>query len=742
MFYRERLGDPSFSAVAEVEHLSRRLVYQVSQEEEEERSSKGGDDSDSLTLFSPKFLECFEQELKDLEVERKKTEKLIKKLAGECKASVAEYNSVLESTHLSFEQTMKEFQSLDERILDIGNIAVTIGETLQDEDHQRSRAKEAEQIITRLIELNETEEPDADIFSDPDMVPQRAKLLKNLNDLTRELKDGRMDQAKQMVEYQSSELENHLLRVFTQASGAGDTEKMKDCASILYEFNGGDSCVRKYISMVDMIFKSKCLEENHQLALDYVQMLRDSGPPRVPSESPLATFMSNVENTCKREHAIIPKVFHNVSSVMNRLVSRLFLDCMERFVETVLALPDQGGDSLLVHLQALYEIHESTRALVSRLKVMGDVGDVNFEELMEQVFSSHKDHYLVREMRCLEQLYQRETEETAMQPSQLAGRRSARRSREDEMMGAMMLAPICITLVHIGQQAVQRCLVLAEEHTIPHSLFKIYSVLLEFLGTRAVDPLLDAALVRLSKVRPTRELSIYSEFLQVTQQVNQVRITLESHFHRNLKPSLAVAPTVLDQLAHKKNTIMVAWEDKVNSGLTSTMTLIVESIKRGLAHLQRRNDFRLAEDAFEELDRPTTACVTLVKYLKAQSKEIRRSLDGGNEEAFLEELGRRTFRVLLDHLKRFTISQGMGGLKLKRDMQEYDGFAKDDLGIKAITKLYSILPELANIHLLAPSQLKGLLEDSALCNLSREEGLQFLRLRSDWKPSWVKEYHL
>jgi len=131
------------------------------------------------------------------------------------------------------------------------------------------------------------------------------------------------------------------------------------------------------------------------------------------------------------------------------------------------------------------------------------------------------------------------------------------------------------------------------------------------------------------------------------------------------------------------------------------------------------------------------ACQTCIKFIHNVYDTIIASLDGRNVEIFLEEFGLGVQKLLLNHFKKFKI--GKGGLKLMRDLAEYKDAMKL-FQIPAVEEASEILGEIAKLHLIAPENLKTVIEEGALSRMDRNEVLTFIRLRNDFKSTWIGKY--
>jgi len=154
--------------------------------------------------------------------------------------------------------------------------------------------------------------------------------------------------------------------------------------------------------------------------------------------------------------------------------------------------------------------------------------------------------------------------------------------------------------------------------------------------------------------------------------------------------------------------------------------------------IRKKDDYKFKED-IEYTNDPTKVCQVFVKFVCSVYDTIIDTLDGRNEEIFLEEFGLGIQKLLMNHFKKFKISKGLGGLKLMRDLAEY----KDTLKlfqIPTVDEACEILGEISKIHLVAPENLKTVVDEGLLSRMDKNELLTYVRLRSDYKSTWIGKF--
>jgi len=118
-----------------------------------------------------------------------------------------------------------------------------------------------------------------------------------------------------------------------------------------------------------------------------------------------------------------------------------------------------------------------------------------------------------------------------------------------------------------------------------------------------------------------------------------------------------------------------------------------------------------------------------------------KNMDGRNVDSTIAEFGNRIYSTLLNHFKKFKISQGLGGLQLLQDLTAYWECAKTLNSPKVLEK-FDILKEITTIHLVAPENLNMLLKETKLSKLPKQDFLCLVGRRSDYKSWWIEKYNI
>ena len=321
-----------------------------------------------------------------------------------------------------------------------GNIAMRIGERLEELERQRKRAMDAKFLIECWQEVSERGELNiledhrrsggivrcADIARqllrisarlDPEST-QRAGVNGNADTNANSNRKTMMQprhNTKEVIEKFLENLEQDLLSKFDECYKRLNYDGMRDCAVALRGFSDGSSVIATYISQHSFFI------DRHQLVSEELssdpetwEQLQDpdAEPPVV--ESTLQSLIDEVRIVLQEESSIIKRAFPFYEEVLIRFVERIFQQSIQQRLEMVL---DKASDlSSLAFLRSLQASRSYITQLVEDLKSHGLTEhpepatsqvaatlDQQLEELFSQYFIGSS--YIEREKRNLEELY-------------------------------------------------------------------------------------------------------------------------------------------------------------------------------------------------------------------------------------------------------------------------------------------------------------------------------------------------
>ncbi|KAI0243786.1 F-box protein: endocytic membrane traffic, recycling ReCYcling 1 [Massospora cicadina] len=220
-------------------------------------------------------------------------------------------------------------------------------------------------------------------------------------------------------------------------------------------------------------------------------------------------------------------------------------------------------------------------------------------------------------------------------------------------------------------------------------------------------------------------------FFQMVRVVDRIHGVLETHYRQELKPFIDFND-FLDPCNISKKRFETSIDEMVASGLDLSIQTLMHHVHSLLQHHQTAADFKPGRP-LDQL-RPTQACQEVVDCLIAHVSNVRRGdLEPHILEEFYKEVALRLFHDLCKHIKAFTFDEA-GGYQLLSDLSGYFSWVAT-LDIPDVIDHFQALKEVANLYLLAPDNLKILLQDQErfLGIFHPEDLLEFVQRRLDYR---------
>ena len=98
------------------------------------------------------------------------------------------------------------------------------------------------------------------------------------------------------------------------------------------------------------------------------------------------------------------------------------------------------------------------------------------------------------------------------------------------------------------------------------------------------------------------------------------------------------------------------------------------------------------------------------------------------------QLGTMVQERLLKHMLKFTFNM-FGALQWKRDVAAYADAAKQ-FGVEKVDECFDELLQLANVLIVPPTSLSGIVEGSL--HMDKTEALKYIQLREDYRSARVE----
>lgn len=362
-----------------------------------------------------------------------------------------QHDQTLDTLGNKLDQSMSSFEALDvslnasnANIYDGrsdggGNVAVQIGEKLEDLDKKRKRAQDAVFLIRCWTEISETGNlrvlQDMQKTGGSENRIRCAVIARQLMRISQRLdvnswnntngKRGsvvntfhgnhRTHNTREVIEKFCETLEQDLLQQFNNSYRRQNFDDMMECAKVLHDFNGGASVIAVFVNQ-------------HQFFIDRDQLMSDevtadgetwdqladpdSDPPGV--EPSLQSLVDEVKIVMQEESFIIKRAFPFYEKVLVKFIQRVFQQSIQQRLEKVLDKADTI--SSLAFLRSLHTSRSYISSLVEDLKAHGLTEHPDpcsaqvsqtLDQQLEELFVPYLvgNSYIERERKSLEVMY-------------------------------------------------------------------------------------------------------------------------------------------------------------------------------------------------------------------------------------------------------------------------------------------------------------------------------------------------
>ncbi|KAI0482913.1 exocyst complex component protein [Xylariaceae sp. FL0804] len=403
--------------------------------------------------FDPKpLIRSFENALQGLGNLSEELQERESDLQTRVRRAEAQHDQTLDTLGRKLDQSINQFEALDITLNNPhtgdrggrgetgGNIAVQIGEKLEELDRKRRRALDANFLIQCWLQVSETGE----LTSLQDMqrqggsenkvrcaviAHQLMRISQRLdpaswsntngiyrNGVTNGVADGdRMHNTREILEKFCETLEQDLLQQFNNSYRKQNFEDMMECAKVLHDFNGGASVIAVFVNQHQFFI------DRDQLITDEVTMDGetwdqladpDAEPPGV--EPSLQSLVDEVRIIMQEESFIIKRAFPYYETVLIKFIQRIFQQSIQQRLEML--LEKANTISSLAFLRSLHSSRTYIGALVEDLKTHGLTEHPEpcsatiaqtLDQQMEELFVPYivGNSYIDREKRSLEELF-------------------------------------------------------------------------------------------------------------------------------------------------------------------------------------------------------------------------------------------------------------------------------------------------------------------------------------------------
>ncbi|KAE8145788.1 exocyst complex component Sec10-like protein [Aspergillus avenaceus] len=737
-------------------------------------------------LFDPKpLIRTFEHAQRRLgelsgDLEIKENE-----LSAAVRRAEAQHSQNLNTLGRKLKQTIESFQQLDtslngagssialtnnELAGSTGNMAVETGRRLEELDRQRRRALDAHFLLecwdsvsnrgelTLLENLRRSGTGDAKVRS-AQIARQLLRISQRLDSKSWDDSGGKINipygntntdenkieemshikrNTREIIEKFSETLEKDLLKQFDDFYRKANFEGMKDCATVLQDFNGGASVIALFVNQHQFfIDRSQLVTEEVGGDLEAWEQLADPDAEPLKVEPSLQSLVDEVKVVVQEESAIIKRAFPYYEQVLGKFLQRVFQQSIQQRLEMV--LEKANSISSLAFLRSLQSSRSYVSSLVDDLKAHGLteqpetisaqtalVLDQQLEDLFVPYFVGSS--YIEREKKTLEELYtsllfkfttfharRKKAATTFMASLSKSGTEllsSARDAYIARLEASDVSSPQRRMLLQVAglsnssdvpkltdiklteedglpsisfakrmlkwlAEGVGRGLELSVSSETPKDMLTLLTLLLSMMGEGYIEVCLDAALETATSQESGRTEPDLA-YLPAVRNAIAIANLMVMCINTLLIPLATSSITVRREMEKKTNLITLRIEEKINTIEQKIIDATLTWVSKLLTG-QKKNDFRPKEGDnaawLEKLQTPT--CASICAFLTRVHNTAATSLpsSGSNLRQLFTEIALGTRNLLLEHFKRFAVN-GPGGLMVTKDMTQYADLLK------------------------------------------------------------------
>ncbi|KAJ2649275.1 F-box protein: endocytic membrane traffic, recycling ReCYcling 1 [Coemansia sp. RSA 1250] len=468
--------------------------------------------------------------------------------------------------------------------------------------------------------------------------------------------------------------------------------------------------------------------------------------------SVVSLLLQTVDKWAQMEPVALP---HELA---RRSVFAAFGDIIDEYVQLERRVIERAYEGELAQWTSKSRSNTATSHMdqVDGTKHVESVRLINFQKRQQQM-----DEYKERVLQVLQERLQIRLDTQALGTEDLGAHLEGRRRRSsgassmprrtvvgDGLGQAPISIDMCLNMVLTNRDAVDRLAVFAKapldmrlSGLAQEAVETIFCVLLRSIGNHVrpafrqilneLRELEHAVMVttqqsNVQQTTATHEAGYSAQHVQAERQLREKFTAAELGFFELIHLSdLAVQmieiyfKTYLAEFIDEQDFLNMANQERkslehaVDDNVAVGMDCVIEIIMRQTGHIldTEQADSDYSPDSNVSLTlMPTMACTRTVQFL-SESTVVLQNMTGQRQirDVFLAEVGIRLFQLLLEHIKKYQITQP-GGFQLIADLNLVYDWASQHVDADTL-RFFTALKDLANCFILAPRDLRGFLQD-------------------------------
>ncbi|KAG7120283.1 Exocyst complex component SEC10 like protein [Verticillium longisporum] len=730
---------------------------------------------------SKPLIRTFESALSQLGTLSEDLQETESELLSNVRRAEAQHDQTLETLGRKLDQSMRSFEALDLNLNNSngtpdrsgrqeggGNVAVQIGEKLEDLDKKRRRAQDAIFLIQCWLEVSETGRlsslEDIQRIGGAENKVRCAVISRQLmrmsqrldptswgqtngsrtNGVTNGVSGASRHNTREVLEKFSEGLEQELLKQFNNSYRRQNFDDMMECAKVLQDFNGGASVIAVFVNQ-------------HQFFIDRDQLITDEV---TTDGETLQSLIDEVKIVMQEQSFIIKRAFPNYETVLIKFIQRVFQQSIQQRLELVL---DKANTvSSLAFLRSLHSSRAYISTLIEDLKSHGLTEhpepasaqiSQTLDQQMEELFVPYLvgNSYIDREKKSLEEMYnsllfkftafhaKRKKAPTGFMASLAQQSTQLMSSAKDaylERLDSSELTPTQKTMMlrvaglsanrdsknevelteEDGQLRVQNAKRMMK--WLAESVRRTLELGSAIETPKDVNILLNLLLSTMGHVYIETGLDAA---LDQSSSLENAKTEPDMSFLPTIRPAVTITAimerfitTVLIKLAESNTTVRRNMSSQTRTSIETIEKKTNSVIRSSIDVLsnwvsrslssQKKLDFRPRDGELDSLQTPT--CLQISTFLAKAARQVSQAVDGHNMEVFASELALAVLALLFEHFKKFQVN-ATGGLMVAQDISKYAATLKAFGSLtKEVEAAVELLTEVGSLFIVGPEALR------------------------------------
>lgn len=279
-------------------------------------------------------------------------------------------------------------------------------------------------------------------------------------------------------------------------------------------------------------------------------------------------------------------------------------------------------------------------------------------------------------------------------------------------------------------EALGRSVDLTVTSEVPKNTFTLLRVLTDAYLKSYVEAALETATVQMFAYEARSAALPDLHVLHTVRHVEQLLALWQHYVQTAVLPLAAPSVTIRRETVIYNNHNMLRVEGRCEALLQKLADNVLAFLAAQLA-TQKKNDYLPRNDDDMTLARLNTEpCLAIVEALERLTTEVRQTLSERNRDLFFTEVGIGFHALLLEHLKKYTVS-ATGGLMLTKDLAMYQD-AASHFGVPVVNDRFEMLRQLGNLFIVQPAVLKSYMREGHLAKIDEPLLRPYLLRRQDY----------